>query len=76
MGHEPALDPYPTSIDQPEERLRGRIFPGPPELLDAVIGDVFGYTGSGNKDDMAMLAIGRPPPKAGPDRRGTMPVVR
>ena len=60
---------------EPQERLRGRIFPGPQELLDAVIGDVFVHTGGGNKDDMALLAIGRPA-EGQPERRRTMPVVR
>ncbi|MFJ5828313.1 PP2C family protein-serine/threonine phosphatase [Streptomyces sp. NPDC093089] len=58
----------------PAERLAGRIFPGPEELLDALVDDVRLHTGGGSTDDMALLAVGRP--AAGqPERRRTMPVV-
>lgn len=58
----------------PAERLAGRIFPGPEELLDALVDDVRRYTGGGSTDDMALLAVSRP--AAGqPERRRTMPVV-
>ncbi|MET9376376.1 PP2C family protein-serine/threonine phosphatase [Streptomyces sp. NPDC002992] len=58
----------------PAERLSGRIFPGPEELLDALVDDVRRYTGGGATDDMALLAVSRP--AAGqPERRRTMPVV-
>lgn len=56
------------------ERLHGRLFPGPDELLDALIGDVRVHTGGGNTDDMALLAISRPA-EGQPERRRTMPVV-
>lgn len=58
----------------PGERLVGRIFPGPEELLDALVDDVRLHTGGGSTDDMALLALSRP--AAGqPERRRTMPVV-
>ncbi|WP_033208925.1 PP2C family protein-serine/threonine phosphatase [Streptomyces wedmorensis] len=58
----------------PAERLAGRIFPGPEELLDALVDDVRLHTGGGSTDDMALLAVSRP--AAGqPERRRTMPVV-
>ena len=58
----------------PAERLRGRIFPGPEELLDALVDDVRLHTGGRSTDDMALLAVSRP--AAGqPERRRTMPVV-
>ncbi|MEV4936862.1 PP2C family protein-serine/threonine phosphatase [Streptomyces zaomyceticus] len=58
----------------PGERLAGRIFPGPEELLDALVDDVRLHTGGGSTDDMALLAVSRP--AAGqPERRRTMPVV-
>ncbi|MEU0527915.1 PP2C family protein-serine/threonine phosphatase [Streptomyces niveus] len=58
----------------PRERLAGRIFPGPDELLEAIVGDVRLHTGGGSTDDMALLAVSRP--TAGqPERRRTMPVV-
>lgn len=58
----------------PRERLAGRIFPGPDELLDAIVGDVRLHTGGGSTDDMALLAVSRPTPRQ-PERRRTMPVV-
>ncbi|MEV6331379.1 PP2C family protein-serine/threonine phosphatase [Streptomyces sp. NPDC051909] len=58
----------------PKERLAGRIFPGPEELLDALVADVRRHTGGDTTDDMALLAVSRP--AAGqPERRRTMPVV-
>lgn len=58
----------------PAERLAGRLFPGPEELLDALVADVRRHTGGGSNDDMALLAVSRP--AAGqPERRRTMPVV-
>jgi serine phosphatase RsbU (regulator of sigma subunit) len=59
---------------RPDKRLDGRIFQGPDALLDALIGDVVVHTGGGNKDDMALLAVGRPV-EGQPERRRTMPVV-
>ncbi|WP_435888639.1 PP2C family protein-serine/threonine phosphatase [Streptomyces niveus] len=58
----------------PRERLAGRIFPGPEELLDAIVGDVRLHTGGGTTDDMALLAVSRPTERQ-PERRRTMPVV-
>ncbi|WP_370413972.1 PP2C family protein-serine/threonine phosphatase [Streptomyces fradiae] len=58
----------------PKGRLAGRIFPGPEEVLDALVADVRRYTGGATTDDMALLAVSRP--AAGqPERRRTMPVV-
>ncbi|MEU1074405.1 MULTISPECIES: PP2C family protein-serine/threonine phosphatase [unclassified Streptomyces] len=54
----------------PHERLRGRIFPGPDQLLDALVDDVRRHTGGGANDDMALLAVRRPGA-----RRRTVPVV-
>ncbi|MFI8967099.1 PP2C family protein-serine/threonine phosphatase [Streptomyces sp. NPDC053493] len=58
----------------PRERLAGRIFPGPEELLDALVADVRRHTGGGATDDMALLAVSRPA-VGQPERRRTMPVV-
>ena len=58
----------------PVERLGGRLFPGPGDLLDAIVDDVRRYTGGGSNDDMALLAVGRPA-RGQPDRRRTVPVV-
>jgi serine phosphatase RsbU (regulator of sigma subunit) len=58
----------------PRGRLRGRIFPGPEELLDAVVADVRRHTGGRTTDDMALLAVGKPGERQ-PERRRTMPVV-
>lgn len=44
----------------PRERLRGRAFLGPEELLDALTADVRLHTGGGLSDDMALLAVRRP----------------
>ncbi|MER8042453.1 PP2C family protein-serine/threonine phosphatase [Streptomyces sp. NPDC094032] len=58
----------------PAARLAGRLFPGPEELLDALVADVRRHTGGGSTDDMALLAVSRP--AAGQqERRRTMPVV-
>nr|WP_311766938.1 PP2C family protein-serine/threonine phosphatase [Streptomyces rhizosphaericus] len=43
----------------PEERLRGRRFAGPQELLDVLVADVERHTGGGTSDDMALLAVRR-----------------
>ncbi|CCA57148.1 PP2C family protein-serine/threonine phosphatase [Streptomyces venezuelae] len=58
----------------PGQRLAGRIFPGPEELLDALVDDVRLHTGGGSTDDMALLAVSRPA-TGQPERRRTMPVV-
>lgn len=58
----------------PVDRLAGRLFPGPGDLLDALVDDVRRYTGGGSNDDMALLAVGRPAADQ-PDRRRTIPVV-
>ncbi|MGQ4514713.1 SpoIIE family protein phosphatase [Streptomyces sp. DW26H14] len=58
----------------PAQRLNGRIFPGPEELLDAVVGDVRVHTGGGTTDDMALLAVSSPGVRE-PKRRRIMNVV-
>ncbi|WP_327171939.1 serine/threonine-protein phosphatase [Streptomyces sp. NBC_01336] len=58
----------------PAERLRGRIFPGPEELLSALTDDVRLHTGGESTDDMALLAIVRPA-EGQPDRRRTVKIV-
>ncbi|MGW2564235.1 PP2C family protein-serine/threonine phosphatase [Streptomyces sp. NPDC001514] len=58
----------------PRRRLGGRIFPGPEELLDALVADVRRHTGGATTDDMALLAVSRPGERE-PKRRRTMPVV-
>ncbi|MEU3059103.1 PP2C family protein-serine/threonine phosphatase [Streptomyces subrutilus] len=58
----------------PADRLRGRVFPGPDELLDALSSDVRRHTGGAATDDMALLALGRPG-QGQPARRRTVPVV-
>ncbi|MER5965208.1 PP2C family protein-serine/threonine phosphatase [Streptomyces sp. NPDC002057] len=58
----------------PGARLAGRIFPGPEELLDALVDDVRLHTGGRSTDDMALLAVSRPA-TGQPERRRTMPVV-
>lgn len=57
------------------ERLAGRLFPGPEELLDALVDDVRRHTGGAATDDMALLAVSRPT-EGQPDRRRIVPVVR
>ncbi|MFG2618534.1 PP2C family protein-serine/threonine phosphatase [Streptomyces sp. NPDC048507] len=58
----------------PAARLRGRVFPGPGEVLTALSSDVRRHTGGGATDDMALLAVGRPG-RGEPQRRRTVPVV-
>lgn len=59
----------------PAARLRGRVFPGPGEVLGALSSDVRRHTGGDTTDDMALLAVGRPE-EGQPERRRTVPVVR
>ncbi|MFG2293004.1 PP2C family protein-serine/threonine phosphatase [Streptomyces sp. NPDC048603] len=54
-----ARDPRGAFYD-PEARLRGRIFPGPEELLGTLSADVRRHTRGGATDDMALLAVTRP----------------
>ncbi|MEU5718647.1 PP2C family protein-serine/threonine phosphatase [Streptomyces sp. NPDC020403] len=58
----------------PADRLRGRIFPGPDELLSALTDDVRLHTGGRSTDDMALLAVGRPA-RGQPERRTTVKIV-
>ncbi|WP_299542289.1 PP2C family protein-serine/threonine phosphatase [uncultured Streptomyces sp.] len=58
----------------PAARLRGRIFPGPEELLSALTDDVRLHTGGRSTDDLALLAVGRPG-RGQPERRRTVPIV-
>ncbi|MFD7897506.1 PP2C family protein-serine/threonine phosphatase [Streptomyces sp. NPDC059568] len=58
----------------PRDRLDGRIFQGPDELLQALIDDVRLHTGGGSQDDMALLAVNRPT-EVEPERRRTIPLV-
>ncbi|MFD9501036.1 PP2C family protein-serine/threonine phosphatase [Streptomyces sp. NPDC060035] len=58
----------------PAARLRGRIFPGPDELLSALTDDVRLHTGGRSTDDMALLAVGRPA-RGQPERRTTVKIV-
>ncbi|GHE91487.1 membrane protein [Streptomyces fumanus] len=44
----------------PEERLAGRSFRHPADLLDALAEDVRRHSGGGMADDMALLAVRRP----------------
>jgi len=59
---------------EPTARLRGRIFPGPEELLSALTDDVRLHTGGGSTDDLALLAVLRPG-QGQPDRRRTVRIV-
>ncbi|WP_279346769.1 PP2C family protein-serine/threonine phosphatase [Streptomyces sp. AP-93] len=59
----------------PAARLRGRVFPGPDELLSALATDVRRHTGGAATDDMALLAVARPGERQ-PNRRRTVRVVR
>ncbi|MFJ8310012.1 MULTISPECIES: PP2C family protein-serine/threonine phosphatase [unclassified Streptomyces] len=59
----------------PRARLRGAIFPGPEEVLDALVDDVRRYTGGGTNDDMALLAVARPA-EGQPERRRTVRIVK
>ncbi|MFJ7157596.1 PP2C family protein-serine/threonine phosphatase [Streptomyces sp. NPDC101118] len=61
---------------EPAERLRGRIFPGPEELLSGLIADVRRHTGGGATDDMALLAVVRPTPGQTARRRSVSTVRR
>ncbi|MFG2682958.1 PP2C family protein-serine/threonine phosphatase [Streptomyces sp. NPDC048392] len=45
----------------PQERLAGRVFRHPAKLLDALAEDVRRHSGGGMADDMALLAVRRPP---------------
>lgn len=58
----------------PAARLRGRIFPGPEELLSALTDDVRLHTGGRSTDDMALLAVSRPA-EGQPPRRTTVKIV-
>lgn len=58
----------------PAVRLRGRVFPGPDEVLSALSSDVRRHTGGAATDDMALLAVGRAG-EGQPERRRTVPVV-
>ncbi|GHA96505.1 MULTISPECIES: PP2C family protein-serine/threonine phosphatase [Streptomyces] len=58
----------------PAARLRGRIFPGPEELLSALTDDVRLHTGGRATDDLALLAVGRPA-RGQPQRRTTVKIV-
>ncbi|WP_406270124.1 serine/threonine-protein phosphatase [Streptomyces sp. NBC_00191] len=58
----------------PGRRLAGRLFPGPEELLDALVDDVRRHTGGGTTDDMALLAVSRPA-EGQQERRRTVPVI-
>ncbi|MFF8960471.1 PP2C family protein-serine/threonine phosphatase [Streptomyces sp. NPDC014894] len=53
----------------PAVRLRGRVFSGPGELLDGLLDDVRRHTGGGATDDMALLAVVRPPEAKRPEDR-------
>ncbi|MFE7710213.1 PP2C family protein-serine/threonine phosphatase [Streptomyces sp. NPDC057486] len=44
----------------PAARLRGRLFPGPEELLSALTDDVRVHTGGKSTDDLALVAVARP----------------
>ena len=59
----------------PAARLGGRLFPGPEELLDALVDDVRLHTGGGLTDDLALLAVSRPG-QGQQGRRRIVPVVR
>ncbi|MFD5148016.1 PP2C family protein-serine/threonine phosphatase [Streptomyces sp. NPDC058401] len=58
----------------PAARLRGRVFPGPDELLSALATDVRRHTGGTATDDMALLAVARPGARQ-PTRRRTVRVI-
>lgn len=58
----------------PAARLRGRIFPGPEELLSALADDVRLHTGGRSTDDMALLAVARPA-RGQSKRRRTVKIV-
>ncbi|MFI6943826.1 PP2C family protein-serine/threonine phosphatase [Streptomyces sp. NPDC050418] len=50
----------------PAARIGGRIFPGPDALLAALAEEVREHTGGGSTDDMALLAVARPPASRSP----------
>ncbi|MEV6259161.1 PP2C family protein-serine/threonine phosphatase [Streptomyces sp. NPDC051784] len=58
----------------PAARLRGRLFPGPEEMLSALTDDVRLHTGGRSTDDLALLAVGRPS-RGQPARRTTVKIV-
>ncbi|MFB8118958.1 PP2C family protein-serine/threonine phosphatase [Streptomyces sp. NPDC056465] len=58
----------------PAARLRGRLFPGPEELLSALTDDVRLHTGGRSTDDLALLAVGRPT-RGQQERRTTVKIV-
>ncbi|MGW3656508.1 PP2C family protein-serine/threonine phosphatase [Streptomyces sp. NPDC005151] len=58
----------------PAARLRGRIFPGPEELLSALTDDVRLHTGGKSTDDLALVAVVRPA-EGQPERRRTVKIV-
>ncbi|WP_406147209.1 PP2C family protein-serine/threonine phosphatase [Streptomyces sp. NBC_01012] len=58
----------------PAARLRGRLFPGPDELLSALTDDVRLHTGGRSTDDLALLAVGRPA-HGQQERRTTVKIV-
>ncbi|MGW5401434.1 PP2C family protein-serine/threonine phosphatase [Streptomyces sp. NPDC003952] len=62
------------SFYDPAARLRGRVFPGPDELLSALATDVRRHTGGAATDDMALLAVSRPGARQ-PSRRRTVRVI-
>ncbi|MGW0791510.1 PP2C family protein-serine/threonine phosphatase [Streptomyces sp. NPDC002911] len=59
----------------PAARLRGRLFPGPEELLSALTDDVRLHTGGRSTDDLALLAVGRPA-RGQQERRTKVKIVR
>ncbi|MFF5723551.1 PP2C family protein-serine/threonine phosphatase [[Kitasatospora] papulosa] len=59
----------------PADRLRGRLFPGPEELLSALTDDVRLHTGGRSTDDLALLAVARPA-RGQQGRRTTVKIVR
>ncbi|MEU9338040.1 PP2C family protein-serine/threonine phosphatase [Streptomyces sp. NPDC048290] len=50
---------------EPEDRLAGRLFGGPADLVAALSEEVRHHTGGGMTDDMALLAVRRPGPAPG-----------
>ena len=72
-GLSEARDPQGVFYD-PAARLRGRIFPGPEELLSALADDVRLHTGGTSTDDMALLAVERPA-EGQPEQRTTVKIV-
>ncbi|SCE62640.1 Serine phosphatase RsbU, regulator of sigma subunit [Streptomyces sp. OspMP-M43] len=72
-GLSEARDPNGVFYD-PAARLRGRIFPGPEELLSALTDDVRLHTGGRTTDDLALIAVGRPA-EGQPVRRTTVKIV-